>query len=85
VVETLGYEIRDGEYQGYSPLRPIPENRSLYFSCFHENTCLASIEGHEEYIYHYGNRPEEILSVGGPDRAERPGGRIQPGRTGQAT
>ena len=63
VVEMLSYEIRNGEYPGYSLLRPIPEDRTLYFSCFHENTCLASIEGHEEYIYHYGNRPEEIFDL----------------------
>jgi lipoteichoic acid synthase len=59
----LGYEIRNGEYPGYSLLRPIPEDRTLYFSCFHENTCLASIEGHEKYIYHYGNRPGEIFDL----------------------
>ncbi len=63
VLEMLGYEVEGGEYSGYSLLRPLPEDRSLYFSCFHENTCLASIEGHEEYIYHYGNRPEEIFDL----------------------
>jgi arylsulfatase A-like enzyme len=63
VLEMLGYEVKDGEYPGYSLLRPIPEERPLFFSCFHEDQCLASIEGNEEYIYHYGNRPDEIFDL----------------------
>ena len=63
VLEMLGYEIRDGEYPGYSLLRPLPEDRRLFFSCFHENTCLAGIEGNEEYVYHYGKRPGEVFDL----------------------
>ena len=63
VLEMLGYEVKDGEYPGYSLLHPIPEDRYLFFSCFHEDTCLAGIEGNEEYVYHYGNRPDEIFDL----------------------
>ncbi|MCA1718111.1 MAG: hypothetical protein LC781_15265 [Actinobacteria bacterium] len=37
--------------------------RSLFFGCFHEATCLASIEGGEEYVHHYGNRPDEVFDL----------------------
>jgi len=63
VLEMLGYEVKDGEYPGYSLLHPIPEERPLFFSCFHEDQCLTSIEGNEQYIYHYGNRPDEIFDL----------------------
>jgi lipoteichoic acid synthase len=59
----LGYEVKDGEYPGYSLLHPIPEDRPLFFSCFHEDQCLSSIEANEEYIYHYGNRPDEVFDL----------------------
>jgi lipoteichoic acid synthase len=63
VLELLGYEVENGEYPGYSLLHPIPEDRTLYFSCWFEEACLASIEGIEKYIYHYGDRPEEIFDL----------------------
>jgi lipoteichoic acid synthase len=63
VIELLGYEVVNGEYPGYSLLHPIPEDRTLYFSCWFEEACLASIEGTEKYIYHYGDRPEEIFDL----------------------
>jgi lipoteichoic acid synthase len=63
VLEMLGYEVKDGEYPGYSLLHPIPEDRPLFFSCFHEDQCLSSIEANEEYIYHYGNRPDEVFDL----------------------
>src|SRR5829696_5961505 len=63
VLEMLGYEVRDGEYPGYSLLREPPEDRRLTFSCWFENSCLASIEGTEKYIYHYGDRPDEVFDL----------------------
>jgi len=63
VVEMLGYEIRGGEYPGHSLLHPLPGQRTLTFSCFHEKACLASIEGSEKYIYHYGNQPDEVFDL----------------------
>jgi len=63
VLDMLGYEVTNGEYPGYSLLRPLPEDRTLTFSCWFENACLASIRGNEKYIYHYGNQPDEIFDL----------------------
>jgi lipoteichoic acid synthase len=63
VVEMLGYEVEGGEYPGYSLLQELPKDRTLMFGCFHEKACLASIEGSEKYIYHYGNQPEEFFDL----------------------
>ena len=32
-------------------------------SCYHERTCLASVNGDEKYIYSYGNRGEEFYDL----------------------
>jgi lipoteichoic acid synthase len=63
ILDLLGYEVKDGEYPGHSLLRPIPEDRTLMFSCFNKDKCLASIKGSEKYIYHYGNQPEELFDL----------------------
>jgi lipoteichoic acid synthase len=63
ILEMLGYEVEDGRYPGYSLLHPIPEDRTLMFDCFHEETCMASLRGPEKYIYHYGNQPDELFDI----------------------
>ncbi len=63
VVEMLGFEVENGEYPGYSLLRPLPEDRTLRFSCISSRKCLASIKGDEKYIYHYDNQPEEVFNL----------------------
>ena len=63
VVEVLGYQVENGEYPGYSLLRPIPEDRTLRFSCISSLKCLASIKRDEKYIYHYDNQPEEVFNL----------------------
>jgi phosphoglycerol transferase MdoB-like AlkP superfamily enzyme len=63
VVGMLGYEVENGEYPGYSLLRPLPEDRTLRFSCISSRKCLASINGDEKYIYHYDNQPEEVYDL----------------------
>src|SRR5919202_1708682 len=63
VLDLLGYEVKNGEYPGYSLLHPLPEDRTLMFSCFHEEQCLARIKGTEKYIYHYGNWPDEVFDL----------------------
>jgi arylsulfatase A-like enzyme len=63
VLEMLGYEVRNGEYPGYSLLRSLPKDRTLTFGCFHEEQCLASLKGAEKYVYHYGNQPEELFDL----------------------
>src|SRR5215208_6669220 len=63
ILEMLGYEVKDGEYAGYSLLHPQPEERTLFFSCISTRTCLASLKGNEKYIYHYGNQPNEVFDL----------------------
>jgi phosphoglycerol transferase MdoB-like AlkP superfamily enzyme len=63
VLEMLGYEVKNGEYPGYSLLRPLPEDRTLMFSCFHDDQCLASIKGEEKYIYHPAYQLEEMFDL----------------------
>src|SRR5215204_990696 len=63
VLEMLGYEVKDGQYPGYSLLHELPENRTLMFSCISHRECMASIKGDEKYIYHYANQPEEVFNL----------------------
>jgi lipoteichoic acid synthase len=63
VLDLLGYEVKGGEYPGYSLLRPLPKDRPLMFSCFNKNKGLASIKGFEKYIYHYGDLPDELFDL----------------------
>ncbi len=71
VMEMLGYEVQDGEYPGYSLLHPVPEDRTLMFSCISRRECVASVKGNEKYIYHYDNRPEEVFDLAHDPYEER--------------
>lgn len=70
VLDLLGYEVEGDEYPGYSLLRPLPEERSLRFSCFNEGKCLVSLKGSRKYIHHYDDRPDEFFDLSG-DPLER--------------
>jgi arylsulfatase A-like enzyme len=61
--DLLGYEVTGGRYPGRSLLAPAAEDRTLFFSCFDEYRCLASIRGTEKYIYFFGNQPEEVYDL----------------------
>jgi lipoteichoic acid synthase len=63
VLEMLGYKVQGGQYPGYSLLHPVPQDRTLRFSCWNEDTCLVSIKGSEKYIYHYGNQPDQLFDL----------------------
>ena len=63
VVDMLGYEVGNGEYPGYSLLRPLPEERTLMFNCITERKCLASIKDYDKYIHHYGDQPDEVFDL----------------------
>jgi lipoteichoic acid synthase len=57
-------QARWREYPGYSLLRPLPEDRTLFFSCFHDDKKgCASLRGTEKYIYHYDGLPEEFFDL----------------------
>jgi arylsulfatase A-like enzyme len=63
VLDLLGYEVKGGEYPGYSLLCPPPQERTLMVGCFNKDKCLVSIRGHEKYIHHYGDRPDELFDL----------------------
>jgi lipoteichoic acid synthase len=63
VLDLLGYKVKGGKYPGYSLLRSLPEERTLFFSCTNREKCLASIKGHEKYIHHYGDQPDEFFDL----------------------
>jgi hypothetical protein len=44
-------------------LRPLPEDRTLNFSCITNRKCLASLKGTEKYIHHYNNQPDELFDL----------------------
>ena len=63
LIDLLGYKVTGGRYPGRSLLAPTEKDRTLFFSCFDEYRCLASIQGTEKYIYFYGNQPEEVYDL----------------------
>jgi len=70
VADLLGYAIQGGAYGGNSLLWPLPNDRSLMFSCWSEQGCIASLTGTEKYIYHFDDRPEQLFDLA-TDPAER--------------
>ena len=63
VTDLLGYDVQGGDYPGYSLLGPIPADRTLKASCWNAAGCMASIKGTEKYIYHFGDKPEELFDL----------------------
>jgi lipoteichoic acid synthase len=61
--DMLGYKVAGGHYPGRSLLGPPQEDRRLFFSCFDDYRCLASIQGTEKYIYFFGNQPAEVYDL----------------------
>jgi len=61
--DLLGYKIKGSDYLGRSLLAPPENDRTLFFSCFDDYRCLASIRGNEKYIYFFGNQPEEVYDL----------------------
>jgi len=60
--DLLGFEISEDAYPGSSILS-LPAERSLSFTCFHENRCLGRLSGWEKFIYHYDNQPDELFDL----------------------
>ena len=63
VLDLLGYKVKGGKYPGSSLLSPPDKDRTLFFSCFDDYRCLASIKGDEKYIYFFGNQPDEVYDL----------------------
>jgi lipoteichoic acid synthase len=63
IVDLLGYKVKGGSYPGRSLLAPPDKDRTLFFSCFDDYRCLASLKGNEKYIYFFGNQPDEVYDI----------------------
>ena len=63
VFDLLGYKVTGGAYLGRSLLAPPDRYRTLFFSCFDDYRCLASIQGTMKYIYFFGNQPDEVYNL----------------------
>jgi lipoteichoic acid synthase len=63
VFDLLGYKVTGGEYPGRSLLAPPVRDHALFFSCFYDYRCLASLKGDDKYIYFFGNQPEEMYDL----------------------
>jgi len=62
ILDLLNYDVVGGTYPGSSILDP-PKDRTLYFNCRPDLLCMASTQGYEKYIYHYGKQPEEFYDL----------------------
>jgi arylsulfatase A-like enzyme len=62
IADMLGYEVVDGEYPGRS-IFDLPGERTLFFGCRPDLLSTARIQGEEKYIYHFGNRPDELYDL----------------------
>ncbi|GAA3612050.1 LTA synthase family protein [Microlunatus ginsengisoli] len=67
VVDALGFRVSGGSYPGESLLQlagsdppPAPPVR---LACYVDNRCLASIEGSQKYVFHFGQQPDEFFDL----------------------
>jgi len=60
VCDLLGLKVKEGSFIGESFLRPVDENRKLYFSGWSKNMCLGMREGRNKYIFMEMNPLPEI-------------------------
>jgi arylsulfatase A-like enzyme len=79
IADLLGYQIKGGAYPGTSLLRSLSGDRTLMFSCWNDNKCLASIKGTEKYVYHFGDQPDELFDLSSdPDEQQNLAGERSP-------
>ncbi len=60
VCDLLGLQVKEGSFIGESFLRPVDENRKLYFSGWSKDICLGMREGRYKYIFMKVNPLPEI-------------------------
>ena len=60
VCDLLGLKVKEGSFIGESFLRPVDENRKLYFSGWSKNMCLGMREARYKYIFMKMNSLPEI-------------------------
>ncbi len=69
IADQLGYNLEGDELPGTAAFE-ASSDRILPFRCWYVQSCLAAVQGHWKYIYHYDNQPAELF-----DLAEDPGER----------
>jgi arylsulfatase A-like enzyme len=63
VAEVLGLKLEDGFVPGTSLLKPVPGDRTLYFSATRENTGMALTRGSMKYIYFFRHEPMQVYDL----------------------
>ena len=63
VTDLLGLTPTTGELMGTSLLKPAPENRRQYYSCWFKRRCLALRDGPVKVVYHYDLQPTEVFDT----------------------
>ena len=61
VCDVLGLRLTEGRFLGQSVLKPVPEDRKLFFAGCVRDQCLALREGPIKTIYHFGKKPAEVF------------------------
>ncbi len=60
ITDVLGLDLVKGDLLGSSMLKPVPEDRTLFFGCWFKRRCLGMREGSIKTIYHYDQMPMEV-------------------------
>lgn len=71
ILESLGFEAEHMTAPGVSLLRPVPPDRTLYYSGSFYDTALAMRRGALKYVYYFDRTPTEVY-----DTTTDPGERV---------
>lgn len=63
VLDLLNLRSEGFGAPGVSLLRPVPEDRQLYYSTSFDHSSLAMRQGPLKYIYNFDNSPMEIYNI----------------------
>jgi arylsulfatase A-like enzyme len=70
VLDAVGARVDGGYLPGTSLLKDVPEDRTVYHSCWRSHRCLAQRRGRDKFIDHYRERAAQVFDLG-KDPAER--------------
>ncbi len=63
IADALNIHVKGGRLPGASILKPAAPKRTLFFSCWYEQQCMASQQQQSKSIYHYRFRPLEFYNL----------------------
>ena len=63
VVDALGLTLENATFSGTSLLKPVPADRTLYFSGALYSQATAMRKGGTKYIYNFGRIPTEVYAI----------------------